>query len=116
MKTKVSSPRIAVREKFGWPLIAALLVSWLRLEAGDGDWPVYLGDKASTHFSALNQINRKNVHRLQVAWTYHCGDGRKDDRSQIQCNPLVIDGVLYGTSPQMKLVALEAASGHELWR
>src|SRR5438552_18875602 len=86
------------------------------LQAADGDWAVYLGDKASTHYSTLTQINRRNVRRLQVAWIYHSGDARKDDRSQIQCNPLVIDGVLYGTSPQLKLVALQAASGRELWR
>ena len=84
--------------------------------AAEGDWPVYLGDKASTHFSALTQINRRNVGRLEVAWTYRSGDGRKDDRSQIQCNPLVVDGVLYGTSPQLKLLALDAATGRELWR
>src|SRR5206468_878848 len=86
------------------------------LQAEDADWPVYLGDKASSHFSTLTQINRKNVGRLQVAWTYHSGDARKEDRSQIQCNPLVIHGVLYGTSPQLKLLALEAATGRELWR
>src|SRR5947207_9160453 len=37
------------------------------LQAADGDWPVYLGDKASTHYSTLAQINRRNVRRLQVA-------------------------------------------------
>ncbi len=54
--------------------------------------------------------------RLQVAWTYHAGDGRADNRSEIQCNPLIIDGVLYGTTPALKLVALDAVTGHELWR
>jgi quinoprotein glucose dehydrogenase len=80
------------------------------------DWPVYLGDKESSHYSSLKQINKKNVNQLQVAWTYHAGDGRDEGRSQIQCNPLIIDGVLYGTSPQLKLIALDAASGKELWR
>lgn len=80
------------------------------------DWPVYLGDKANTHYSALKQINSRNVTRLQVAWTYHSGDCGSDDRSQIQCNPLIIDGVLYGTSPQLKLLALDAATGREIWR
>ena len=56
------------------------------------------------------------MHRLQVAWTYRSGDGRQDDRSQIQCNPLVIGGVLYGTSPQLKLLALDASTGRERWR
>ena len=98
-------------------LLAATLLSPVAgLQAADGDWPVYLGDKASTHFSTLKQINRNNVHRLQVAWTYHSGDAREEGRSQIQCNPLVIDGVLYGTSPQLKLLALDAVTGRELWR
>ncbi|MGZ8920573.1 MAG: outer membrane protein assembly factor BamB family protein, partial [Limisphaerales bacterium] len=80
------------------------------------DWPVYLGDAASSHHSELKQINRKNVHQLEVAWTYHAGDGRKDNRSQIQCNPIIIDGILYGTSPQLKLLAIDAATGTERWR
>src|SRR5205814_280527 len=97
-------------------LVAAVLGSVDRLQAADGDWPVYLGDKASTHFSTLKHINKDNVQRLQVAWTYRSGDAREDDRSQIQCNPLIIDGVLYGTSAQLKLLALDAATGRELWR
>jgi quinoprotein glucose dehydrogenase len=87
-----------------------------RLTAADLDWPVYLGDAASTHYSKAKQITPRNVANLQVAWTYHSGDGRKDNRSQIQCNPLVIDGVLYGTTPALKLIALDAATGQELWR
>ena len=97
-------------------LVAGALGLVAGLQAADGDWPVYLGDKASTHYSTLTQVNRRNVRRLQVAWIYHSGDARKDDRSQIQCNPLVIDGLLYGTSPQLKLVALDAATGLEQWR
>lgn len=84
--------------------------------AADRDWPVYLGDKASSHYSELKQITRRNVHKLEAAWTYHSGDGRKDNRSQIQCNPIIIEGVLYGTSPQLKLLAIDAATGVERWR
>jgi quinoprotein glucose dehydrogenase len=97
----------------------SLLGVWLQagfLLAADQNWPVYLGDPASTHYSSLRQISRRNVHRLSVAWTYHSGDARPDGRSQIQCNPLIIDGVLYGTTAQLKLVALDAASGRERWR
>ena len=66
--------------------------------ASAADWPVYLGDKASSQYSHLRQVTPENVSHLEVAWTYHCGDASKNNRSQIQCNPLVIDGVLYGTS------------------
>jgi quinoprotein glucose dehydrogenase len=89
----------------------------LSLRAGDShDWPAYLGDKTSSHYSALDQITAKNVSRLQVAWTYHAGGGRPDGRSQIQCNPLIVDAVLYGTSPELVLFALDAGTGKELWR
>ena len=81
----------------------------------DQDWPSYLGDSGRSHFSPLKQIHRGNVNRLEVAWTYHAGDAR-ENRSQIQCNPLIIKGVLYATSPGLKAVALEAATGRELWR
>ena len=80
------------------------------------DWDVYLGDKASTQFSSLDQINRENVHRLRAAWSYHSGDAGTNNLSQIQCNPLIKDGILYGTTPGLKLVALDAATGRELWR
>ena len=82
----------------------------------DHNWPVYLGDAASTHYSTLKQITPRNVPRLEVAWTYRSGDARADNRSQIQCNPLIIDGVLYGTTAGLKLVALDAATGQERWR
>jgi quinoprotein glucose dehydrogenase len=85
------------------------------LTAADQNWPTYLGDSASTHYSTLKQITPKNVAKLGVAWTYHAGDAR-ENRTQIQCNPLVIDGVLYGTSPQLKLLAIDAATGKEIWR
>jgi quinoprotein glucose dehydrogenase len=82
----------------------------------DLDWPVYLGDSASTHFSKADQITPRNVGKLEIAWTYHSGDGRPDNRSQIQCNPIILEGVLYATTPTLKLIALDAATGKELWR
>lgn len=94
-------------------LFAAFSLSSYR---ADTDWRVYLGDSASSHYSNLKRINRENVHELEVAWTYHSGDARKDNRSQIQCNPIVVDGVLYGTSPQLKLLAIDASTGAERWR
>lgn len=80
------------------------------------DWAGYLGGKDVNHFSYLDQINPSNVGRLKVAWAYNSGGADSLGRSQIQCNPLVIDGILYGTSPRLLLFALEAATGKELWR
>src|SRR5699024_4224927 len=78
------------------------------------DWPVYLGDKHNTHYSGLSQIDTNNVVNLEVAWEYHTGDKRSSGRAQ-ECNPIEIDGRLYGTTAKLKLFALDAASGNEEW-
>ena len=82
------------------------------ISSGAGrDWRTYLGDKGSTHYSTLDQINRGNVTRLQVAWTFETGD-----KGEFQTNNLIIDGVLYTASPSRKLIALHAGTGKEIWR
>ncbi len=101
------------------PLLMSLSMAGVFMHAvasGTADWPVYLGDSASSQYAVLDQINPDNAAELEVAWIYHSGGAREDNRSQIQCNPLVIDGILYGTSASLKLFALNAATGHELWR
>jgi quinoprotein glucose dehydrogenase len=85
-------------------------------QSAGADWPAYFGDTNGSHYSTLAQITAANVAELKLAWTFHAGDADANNRSQIQCNPLVIDGVLYGTSPELKLFALDAATGRELWR
>lgn len=77
------------------------------------EWRTYLGDPAATHRSPLADITRDNVARLEVAWSYDSGDASA--ATQIQFNPLVVKGVLYGTSPSLRLFALDAATGEELW-
>lgn len=96
--------------------LASLLCLPLMASAADSNWSTYLGDKASSHYSTLKQITPRNVAKLEVAWTYRAGGMDTNNRSQIQCNPLVIDGVLYGTTPDLQLFALNAATGAELWR
>ena len=78
-------------------------------------WGDYLGDKGVSHYSSLNQIDTGNVEQLKVAWEYHTGDANIQAHSQIQCNPIIVDGVLYGTSPRLKLFALDAPTGHAKW-
>ncbi|HUB59678.1 MAG TPA: PQQ-binding-like beta-propeller repeat protein [Puia sp.] len=76
-------------------------------------WPEYGGSKGRIHYSGLRQIDTANVSGLRQVWTYHCGD--VDSNSQIQCNPIVVGKTLYGVSPQLKLFALDAASGRLKW-
>ena len=78
-----------------------------------GSWAVYGGSPAVDHYSSLTQIDTANVAGLQKAWIYHCGD--VDSNSQLQVNPLIIDGTMYGISPRLKLFALDAASGRLKW-
>ena len=83
--------------------------------AGAGrDWAVYGGAPEATRYSRLKQIDRASVRRLKVAWTYDTGDAYPG--SELQCNPLVVDGVLYATTPKVNLVALDAATGALRWR
>ena len=82
----------------------------------DREWRVYSGDSAGTKYSPLDQINRSNVSKLQVAWTYHTGDSRRKPSTTIECNPLVVNGVMYLTTAQMKLAALAADTGKLLWQ
>jgi quinoprotein glucose dehydrogenase len=84
--------------------------------SAEREWRVHGGDPGHTQHSPLAQIDTTNVRRLRVAWTYHTGDARADNRSQIQCNPVVVDGVLYATSAGLRAFALDAATGRELWR
>ncbi len=80
-------------------------------------WEHYQGDPYRSQYSALDQINTSNVRNLDVAWVYHSGGAdTANNRSQIQCNPIIVDDVLYATSPQIHLFALNAATGEEIWR
>jgi quinoprotein glucose dehydrogenase len=77
------------------------------------NWTVNGGD-GNIRYSPLTQIDRSNVARLQVAWTYDSRDAFKD--SEMQSNPIVVDGVLFATTPTMKVVAVNAETGQEIWR
>jgi len=80
------------------------------------DWPAYLGGEDRSHYSTLAQINPANVHTLAVVWTYRAGEVGANPRSEMQCNPLVVGGVMFATLPGAKLIALDAATGREHWR
>ncbi|GAB3337983.1 hypothetical protein GCM10027299_49660 [Larkinella ripae] len=81
------------------------------------DWPEYNGNGARNHYSALDQINKTNVGRLKVAWTYASGGADTlQNRTQMQCNPIVIDGVLYGVAANTQAFAIDATTGKERWK
>src|SRR4051794_299068 len=95
------------------PLVVVVPMMLIQqLAAQQSDWPAYGGGPAQTRYSPLKQINRSNVSKLEVAWSYDTADGSGDPQTQ----PVVVDGVLYGVTPKHKLVALDAATGKLLWR
>ncbi|GAB3888038.1 outer membrane protein assembly factor BamB family protein [Spirosoma agri] len=107
-------------------LSAALTLSMAGLLSGiqgqiepvpDTNWAEYNGDGARSHYSALTQINQQNVNQLRIAWTYASGGAdTMQNRTQMQCNPIVINGVLYGVSASTQAFALDAATGKERWK
>jgi quinoprotein glucose dehydrogenase len=78
----------------------------------DIEWPQN-GGQYNIRYSALTQVNRQNVKQLQVAWTYDSHDAFQG--SEMQSNPIIVDGVLYATTPKMRVIALNAKDGHEIW-
>jgi quinoprotein glucose dehydrogenase len=80
-------------------------------------WEVKGGNAEGIQYSSLNQINKENVSQLKVAWSYKTNDADTlNNRSQIQCNPIVVDGILYATSATLKAFAIDAATGKEIWK
>ncbi len=83
------------------------------IDEQDVDWPVYRGDPKGNQYAALAQIHAANVHKLQPVWEYRTRDANQ--RSTMHANPVVVNGVMYVTTPSLKAVALDAATGRELW-
>jgi quinoprotein glucose dehydrogenase len=80
------------------------------------DWPRVGNDPGCMRYSRLDQINRGNVTRLEPAWTYHTGELKGRSGKTIECTPIVIDGVMYITTGYLRVVALDGATGKELWQ
>ncbi len=80
------------------------------------DWAYYQGGLDRNQYSPLSQITPSNVKDLKVVWEYHTGDSVTDNHTQIQCNPIIVNGVLYATSPRLDCFALDAATGKEIWK
>src|SRR6266536_1307730 len=83
--------------------------------ANFNNWEMANGNSTANKYSSLTQIDTTNVQQLQVAWEYHTSDADTAAHSQIQCNPIIVNGVVYGTSPQLKLFAVDAATGKQKW-
>lgn len=100
------------------------------MAATDAEWPAYGRDAGGTRSSPLRQIDRDNVDRLQIAWTFSTGDVSHDPGNQMsgecgachtgdvkfEATPIVADGRMFVATPLNRIVALDPATGAELWR
>jgi PQQ enzyme repeat len=77
-----------------------------------GDWPIYGRDPGGSRYSMPAQVNVKNVATLRRAWTYHTGERGRS----LETTPIVVDNVLYFSTQNQKIVALEADTGKEIWK
>src|SRR5688572_33051224 len=89
-----------------------------KIPSSDTDWPFYGHDAGGMRYSPLKQIDRTNVTRLRRAWTYHTGEAAEASTGRhklesFECTPLMVDGVLYVSTPFNRVIALDAESGAE---
>jgi len=117
-------------KQFGFLILGIVLLAGCQTRQGNElpsyetgkDWPVYGGNKAGNRYSPLSQITPENVNRLAVAWSYDArepadtGSGMQQRAREIQCQPIIVDGIMYGTTPTLNAFAVDAATGKEIWK
>jgi quinoprotein glucose dehydrogenase len=99
-------------------VIALCIAQAAGAQSSSTEWRAYGYDALGSRYSPLTQINRENVSRLQVAWTYNSGEPlpTRDRRRSLEVTPLVVEGVMYISTPLGKVIALDPTTGKEKWR
>lgn len=102
----------------GWSLASAMFFenTTALAQATTANWSAVGGDPGGMRYSALKQIQVENVSQLEVAWTYHTGELVNGKGKTIECTPLIVDGKMYVTTAERRVIALNAATGEELWK
>src|SRR4051812_36794825 len=102
------------------PLLLFLLVAFLYAGCHSVDlyrtWSVYKADTKGTSHSPLKQITKENVSQLKLAWTFRMPDATPGSRSSSsECNPIIVDGIMYATSARHRAYAVNASTGALIW-
>jgi quinoprotein glucose dehydrogenase len=79
--------------------------------AADNDWAIYGGTSDGTRYSSLTQITRDNIGQLAEVWSF-----RMEDGGDPQTHPLAVDGVVYAYTPSLQVIALDGATGKQIWK
>lgn len=100
-------------------LIAITLLVFINCQAQvnlNRTWSVYKSDESSSNYSPLNQITTVNVNQLQPAWTFAMHDMPDTAKAgKSECNPIIVDGIMYATSAKQWAYAIDAATGKQVW-
>ena len=98
---------------------AVLVSATASAQAPDTGWPTYSNEPDGTRYSPAKQIDRSNVSKLRLAWTYRTGalphDEELDKKAAFEATPILVDGNLYFSTPYDHVIALNAATGVKLW-
>ena len=87
--------------------------------AADSGWSAYGGDAGGTRYSRLKQVTRENVGKLKSVWTYHTGALKPEtglnEKAAFEATPILVEGMLYLSTPFNRVIALDPGSGAEKW-
>src|SRR5689334_9906851 len=101
-------------------LSATMFCARLAAQTPDSDWYAYGHDAGGTRYSPLTQINRSNVHQLKPAWTYHTGALQPasdlNKKATFESTPILVEDKLYLSTAFDQVIALDPATGKELWK
>jgi quinoprotein glucose dehydrogenase len=97
-------------------MVACLVPCCAAAQVAPGEWAAYGRDALGSRYSPLTRITRENVSRLTVAWTFRTGDTAHTHRpAKFEATPLMVDGTLYLSTPFGRAIALDPATGRQLW-
>lgn len=109
-----------IRKMLAAATVAAATACTLTAAPQDVTWTAYGGNYGGGRYSDLRDIGPGNVARLEVAWTYHTGDASLEaadkGRAAFEATPIVVDGLLFVSTPFNRVIALDAETGAERWR
>jgi quinoprotein glucose dehydrogenase len=112
-------PASCLRSHFVGTLTLCLVSLARGQSAPDSGWPAYGNDPGGTRYSPARQIDRTNVARLQVTWTYRTGDMQQAvralEKAAFEVTPILVDGKLFLSTPYNHVIALHPGSGAKLW-
>ncbi|MBV9301848.1 MAG: pyrroloquinoline quinone-dependent dehydrogenase [Acidobacteriaceae bacterium] len=99
---------------------ALIIFVALSCSALASDWSYYGGDPGGIRFSRLDQINIRNIEKLKKVWEYHTGalqpETHLNHKAAFECTPILVNGVLYLSTPFNQIIALDPATGAEKWK